>query len=864
MFAEANHRRRDGDPAGAERTKVSVDDDTFHLAAHKPLPRGSVGVAVFLALLVAVTVGAFVYSARATAQPWVLWVLGGFAFIGLAGVFGVIAGLVQVGRQTARSAFHDALLDTLDEACVVTDGRGRAVYANKAFRDLCAHAEGQRLPGVDTIYAGYPDIANNIYRLAQAAREGRTAREELRLLAGSSAPGAHRGEISWLMIDVRPLDGVEGGPGVLWRVRDVTADRGEQEAAFQELQHIIDYLDHSPAGFFSADADGNVQYINATLAGWLGLDLTQTTGGVLKLADLVHEDGARLMETLVPVPGGAQDEIFDLDFVSGEGRIFPARILHRVQFDEEGRPGASRSLVLNRSPGSDAADTLRAAEVKLARFFNNAPIGIALVSGDGAIRNANGAFARIVGKSAARGVALLDLVGEEARPRVSQVLEAAWEGRVGVPPVEVMFAGEATRSGQFYASRIEEEGEDGPGLIVYAIDTSQQRSLELQFAQSQKMQAVGQLAGGVAHDFNNVLTAVIGFSDLLLARHRPTDPSFQDIMNIKQNANRAANLVRQLLAFSRRQTLRPEVMLLTDVLADLGNLLGRLLGEQVELKIVHGRELWPVKVDLNQFEQVIINLAVNARDAMNGAGSLSIRTANVSAEEARGIDPKLLPAAEYVLCEISDNGCGMTQEVLEKIYEPFFSTKEVGKGTGLGLSTVYGIIKQTGGYIFADSEVGKGSVFRIYLPRCTVEDKPADAAPREEKAEARPKDLTGKGTVLLVEDEEAVRAFASRALASRGYEVHTADSGETALEFIDSHDGELDLVISDVVMPEMDGPTLLKELRKRGIMTKIIFISGYAEDAFAKNLAQDEKFTFLPKPFSLKQLAETVKTVLEE
>ncbi len=842
---------------------MSAEQDTIDLPPEKAGNRGNPALAVFLALLAAVTVGAFAYSARHVAQPWVLGVLGVLALVGLFSLVGVVAGFIQVGTRKSESLFHDALIGALGEACVVTDLRGRAVFANDDFRLLAGLDAGDRLKGVENIFAGYPDVADNIYRLARAAREGRSAREELRLMSGSSAPGAHRDEISWHQIEVRPVEVSGSHAYTLWRVRDVTGDRVDQEDAFQQLQHIIDYLDHSPAGFFSSDGEGNIQYINATLAGWLGLDLTQTTGGVLKLSDILNESGTRIMDSLDAASGSTMDETFDLDFVSREGRFFPARVLHRVTFDESGAPGPSRSLVLDRSPGSDAADTLRAAEVRLARFFNNAPIGIAMVSQDGDIRNTNGAFARVAGKTAARGKSLADFVNEDSRPAVEQTLASAWEGRVGIPPVEVLFSEEGTHSGQLYASRIESEGDEGPGLLIYAIDTSQQRSLELQFAQSQKMQAVGQLAGGVAHDFNNVLTAIIGFSDLLLARHRPTDPSFQDIMNIKQNANRAANLVRQLLAFSRRQTLRPEIMSLTDTLADLGNLLGRLLGEQVELNMVHGRELWPVKADLNQFEQVVINLAVNARDAMGGAGTLTIRTANVTPEESRGVDPKIMPPGEYVLCEVTDTGEGMSRDVLAQIYEPFFSTKEVGKGTGLGLSTVYGIVKQTGGYIFADSEIGKGTTFSIYLPRCLVSEEEAAADVPEEKAEAKPRDLTGHGTVLLVEDEEAVRTFASRALTSRGYTVHTADSGETALEFIDGHDGELDLVISDVVMPEMDGPTLLKELRKRGIKTKIVFISGYAEDAFKKNLEANEEFVFLPKPFSLKQLAETVKSVLD-
>ena len=380
------------------------------------------------------------------------------------------------------------------------------------------------------------------------------------------------------------------------------------------------------------------------------------------------------------------------------------------------------------------------------------------------------------------------------------------------------------------------------------------------------MQAVGQLAGGVAHDFNNVLTAIIGYSDLLLSSHRPTDPAFQDIMNIKNSAHRAAALVRQLLAFSRRQTLRPEVLSLTDAISEFTVMLRRLLGEKVGLTFEHGSDLWLVKVDQVQLEQVIINLAVNARDAMPGGGQLTIATRNVEPGEAAGFGYTGMPAAEYVMIEVADTGEGMSPEVLEKVFEPFFSTKEVGKGTGLGLSTVYGIIKQTGGFIYPESAPGKGTTFRIFLPRHVPSE--AEKLEREKKPEARPAgppaDTTGVGTVLLVEDEDAVRAFAVRALASRGYTVLEASSGADALEVMDRHDGKIDLVVSDVVMPEMDGPTLLKEIRKRGVKVRIIFMSGYAEDAFKKNLEKDETFQFLQKPFTLKDLAAIVKKVIEE
>lgn len=489
-------------------------------------------------------------------------------------------------------------------------------------------------------------------------------------------------------------------------------------------------------------------------------------------------------------------------------------------------------------------------------FFRRAPLPMALVAPAGQVRAANAAFGRLFGADAA-GKPLAALVADASG--VETLLAAAARSIEPPPPCEVTLAGASGRSARFYAAPL---GGDGGEIALCAIDMTEQKALEGQFAQSQKLQAVGHLAGGVAHDFNNVLTAIIGYCDLLLAKHRPSDPSFPDIMQIKQNANRAAGLVRQLLAFSRRQTLRPQVIELGDVISDAAALLRRLIGERITLDVEHARDLWPVKVDVNQFEQVIVNLAVNARDAMPDGGTLTIRTNNVPAAGCADYG-QALPEADYVMVEVADTGTGIPPEIMDKIFEPFFSTKEVGKGTGLGLSTVYGIVQQTGGTILADSVAGRGSTFRVFLPRHVAGAADAEEeAPRPAEPEPRAADLTGQGRrVLLVEDEDAVRAFASRALANRGYEVLSAASGVEALELMDKG-GKVDLVISDVVMPEMDGPTLLRELRARDPGMKVIFISGYAEEAFARNLPPSERFSFLPKPFSLKQLVAAVSESL--
>ena len=399
-------------------------------------------------------------------------------------------------------------------------------------------------------------------------------------------------------------------------------------------------------------------------------------------------------------------------------------------------------------------------------------------------------------------------------------------------------------------------GREDAAMVVLA-DVTDQSELEAQIAQSQKMQAIGQLAGGIAHDFNNVLQAIIGFSDLLLQSHRPSDPAFRDIMNIKQSAQRAAGLVKQLLAFSRRQTLRPTVLNLNDVIADSSIMLDRLLGETIKLEVAYGRDLWPVLADLSQLEQVVINLSVNARDAMKGGGKLMIRTRNVPAGEIEGDGAEDL-AGDAVLIEVEDVGTGMPQDMLDKIFEPFFTTKATGEGTGLGLSTVYGIVKQTGGTLAVTSRVGEGTTFRIYLPRTeAVERAPSAVSDGERPAQAA--DLTGSATLLLVEDEEAIRAFAARALSAKGYTVLSASSGVEAFEIFEEEGGAIDLLVTDVIMPELDGPSLVKKVREVRPDLKVLFMSGYADGASLDELPAAQ---FLPKPFTLKALAEAVKREL--
>ena len=500
----------------------------------------------------------------------------------------------------------------------------------------------------------------------------------------------------------------------------------------------------------------------------------------------------------------------------------------------------------------------RPAAMAVGADLEEVPVAIMTFGPDGVMRVANHAARELMWKGEIRAAMFHDLFEGLGRP-VSEWLADVAAGRHPGGSEVLRVRGEEERFLQITLRRYVDGGRAG-GLAILN-DATRLKTMEAQFAQSQKMQAIGQLAGGIAHDFNNLLTAISGHCDLLLLRHGREDADFADLEQIRQNANRAASLVGQLLAFSRKQTLNPEVLDLEDVLADLTHLLNRLMVDKVELSLGHlgqraGKPLGRIRADKRQIEQVLINLVVNARDAMPQGGGIRIETEPVTLSEDLKRDRATVAAGDYTVIRVIDHGIGIPEHQLPQIFEPFFTTKRVGEGTGLGLSMAYGIVKQSGGFIFVDSVVGEGTTFSLYFP--VFEGEEQAPATDVKRVAAR----QGEGVILLVEDEASVRAFASRALSLRGYTVLEAANAEEALARLDDKTLHIDLFVTDVVMPGMDGPAWVRRAHLDRPNVKVVFMSGYADDGLAEDQARVPNSVFLPKPFSLNDLTNTVQALL--
>lgn len=724
------------------------------------------------------------------------------------------------------------------------------------------------------------------------------------------------GNEEWFEVGVRPIylkkSDIFSGPFSIkaikkdaflyWSIKNVTA-RQNMESIFQEERRSLhDFLDYLPIGLYICDKDSQIEYSNHALAKFLGQKREDLTGK--NMDDFITQNSE--------IPSHHAKWHGTVYFNTANGNT-EETLLYQERYKDSKNEIKSRGVVVSDIPTQGSLkNDLSLAYDKISWLFNFAPVGIIFINNEGIIQDSNTQACEFLIKNKDKNTLkqnnLFSFIQKEDEIRLQKEIRYITENYKANARLDVHLKnGEEEKVAQLYLSPMKKfysnDISNIDGVVIYMIDATKQKSLEIQFAQAQKMQAVGQLAGGVAHDFNNLLTAMIGFCDLLLQRHGVGDPSFADLIQIKQNANRAAGLVRQLLAFSRKQPLKPKLIDVTENFMELSHMLKRILGEQIDLKFHHGTDLGFIKVDPVQFSQVIINLAVNAKDAMKGNGTLSITTHIEPLTEPYQFGSDIVQPGEFVVIDVTDTGCGIPKENLTRIFEPFFSTKQnvVGSGTGLGLAMVYGIVQQTKGFIKVDSTVGVGTTFSIYLPRIDSDSeenenntatqevvKSKDGTPIltvQERVQAPVtineklifglnvssaidrKENNGKEAeevrILFVEDEDSVRTFAIRALKKKGYDVIGCNSAENALEQLEQ-DTNFDLLITDMVMPGKTGAELAAIVKEKIPNIKVILASGYSEEIAKRELSESENFEFMAKPFSLGDLTAKVFDVLNK
>ncbi len=729
--------------------------------------------------------------------------------------------------------------------------------ANDAYlelaRELGVDVVPSAPPTVERLFAKHEKAASAaIYRLHHTNNNNNNGEEIIRTLGQD-------GEYRSFKVKVTAISN-----GQLWQIHD------EDDS----VADVVSILDQAPIGLFCVSGDGTILKTNEVLKGWIGfdgetspehiedfienpsalLDSPQTPGRTVRSDTrlLTHKGVVSpvvLMGSWHQMDSG---DIYASVAIYGHSGLGARSQLHEQEGDlelmEEGEPTSTSQ--------SQAKNTMSQADIE------NAPFGVVVLDSTdlnaAKVLHANDALRTMSEQNIITdmGFKVLFQDNEASKTFIANGINVQ-EG-----PVNVSLSGKQARPVDVYFAT-----PNNDGCAVYIIDVTSRKLLEDELGQSQKMQAIGQLAGGIAHDFNNLLTAIRLNTDELLGRHPIGDPSYPELQKINQTVSRATGLVRKLLAFSRKQTLRTVVLDVSNTLSDITHLLQDVLVERVKLKVIHGRGLMPIQADKGQLETVLMNLCVNARDAMleKSGGTITLQSSKTIDQELAEQGIELRKKGGYVRFDVTDTGTGMDKETQEKIFEPFFTTKEQGKGTGLGLATVYGIVQQSGGHLRVKSKLGVGTTFSVYIPTATGDVKiTKPVKPQIAAARVKPSDLAGDGTILFVEDETAVRSIAAKTLRKRGYTVVEAGDGLEALEILESGEHNFDLMISDVVMPGMDGPTLLKKGRELLGDAVIVFISGYAEEEFSELLAEEQDVTFLPKPFTLIQLAAKVKSVLND
>ncbi|WP_455465483.1 response regulator [Bartonella sp. B39] len=789
------------------------------------------------------------------------------AVIGVTALVLSAMGFLRYNAAQLCDEFDFSIFDNTDDAIIVSNLSGFVYYSNQNYRKILTY---KTQSSCYAVIADLPGAEVLSYRLKVAACSDLAAQEELRVEQSIFSHSIQKKPF-WYNISVQPIK-KRGKKLLFWRIADISHLQECREVFFSNLQEAINHLDQVPVGFLSVNAQGMILYANAIFAEWFSIDLANFTVGQYSFDQLFNSVGANnawsdicLQSNKYQRSGYSLPYTFSLCLNSEtvDKKILNCFMCASSLLEDD---AIYRIVIIPQQIQKRESDDQLRLPSALVEYFDASPFAIAVVDQKGQSIHMNNAFSSLMG-CMGKTINLYDVISHRDCTQLEHAFQKIMKNKDYTVSIETVLENNEERHLRLHVMSIKPYYDDvlRDFVIISVIETTEQKTLEDKMVQSQKMQAIGQLAGGIAHDFNNVLTAILMSCDLLLNTHRSSDPAHADLINIKNNANRAAALVQQLLAFSRKQTLRPEQVDFTEFLSDIRNLILPLLGNNIQLKIIHGRDLWSVEIDQASFQRVIMNLVINARDAMPDGGVVTIATNNITKQQSAEFDHVGFGIGEYVQLTISDTGTGISSAIQEKMFEPFFTTKEVGKGTGLGLSMVYGIIKQTGGYIYCDSREKEGATFHIFLPRY-ISPNNLEISPQIEKGKEQEKntDLTGSATVLLVEDEDAVRMGGIRALQMRGYTVLEAASGVEALNILKEKSGAVDIIVSDVVMPEMDGPTLFKEVCKNYSGIKFLFVSGYAKDAFAKNLPQDAVFGFLSKPFTLKQLSQTVKEILSK